>query len=275
MDGVPDLPVDPALALETDGSFDALLAALPALYREGALPASVHTAGEARPGALFARTLAVEGDPAAASRVEARIERIAPGLTSRLVRASLSETDGIETDVLRLVARVAARGADAAEDWRFGPAHRVAVWAQRTGRERHRMEAFVRFERHEDAAGAEHYVAHVAPEHHVLPLLTDHFADRYPAMRWAIVDVRRRLALVHATPALERAPGEPPTRIVPAGRATEGLVETPDEAAFQALWQVYFRAVDIAERKNLALHQRHVPRRYWPYLTEKRPAPTP
>ena len=130
------------------------------------------------------------------------------------------------------------------------------------------MEAFVRFERHEDAAGVEHFVAYVRPEHHVLPLLGEHFADRYPVMRWAVVDVHRRLALVHDTPAVERAADAPPTRIVPA-HALAAMDETPDEAAFQAMWQTYFRAVDIQERKNLALHQRHVPRRYWPYLTEK------
>ncbi len=267
--GAPALPVDPALVLETDGQFAALLCALPLLYAEGALPSRVDTAGAARDGALFGRTLVVETDEALARRVEARLETLAPGLVSRLHRAFLSEADGAELDVLRLAVRVAARGADAADDWRFGPAYRVARLAQRVGRERHRMEAFVRFERHAAADGDEMYVATVSPECHVLPLLTDHFADRYPTMRWAIVDARRGLALVHATPATERAPGEPPTRIVPAAAVVQPD-EAPDEAAFQAMWQAYFRAVDIPERKNLALHQRHVPRRYWPFLTEKR-----
>ena len=40
------------------------------------------------------------------------------------------------------------------------------------------------------------------------------------------------------------------------------------------MWRAYFRAVDIPERKNLRLHLRHVPKRYWPYLTEKRAEPS-
>ena len=264
MTGAPDLRVDAQLGVETDGSFAALLCALPLLYGAGALPAAVSTVGEPRTGALFGHTLEVATDAGVASRVEARIEQLAPGLVSRLLRAFLSEQDGIETDVLRLVVRVAARDASVADDWRFGPAHR----AQRVSRERHRMEAFVRFERHTDAHGVEHFVAHVRPEYHVLPILGAHFADRYGPMRWAVVDVRRRLALVHDAPATERAPDVPPTRLVPAHALGE-MDETPDESTFQAMWQTYFRAVDIPERRNLALHQRHVPRRYWPYLTEK------
>ncbi len=39
---------------------------------------------------------------------------------------------------------------------------------------------------------------------------------------------------------------------------------------FQRMWQVYFHAVTIPERANPRLPLRHVPRRYWPTLTEKR-----
>ena len=69
---------------------------------------------------------------------------------------------------------------------------------------------------------------------------------------------------------MDRAAGDSPTRIVPA--VTLGLGdEAPDEAAYQRMWRAYFQAVTIPERRNLALHLRHVPKRYWPYLTEKQP----
>ena len=130
------------------------------------------------------------------------------------------------------------------------------------------MEAFVRFERRADAeTGAERWAAVARPEYHVLPLLTEHFAARYPTLAWRIVDARRRLALVH-TPEPDRQPGELATVIVPAD--TLDLPDAaPDEAAAQAMWRAYFQAVTIPERRNLRLHLRHVPKRYWPYLTEK------
>ena len=102
---------------------------------------------------------------------------------------------------------------------------------------------------------------------HVLPVIHGHFETRYPTLDWRIVDDRRGLALVH-TPADRRPAGAPASRIVPT--VTLGLSpEAPDEAAYQRMWRAYFQAVTIPERRNLKLHLRHVPRRYWPYLTEK------
>ena len=265
----PPLPVDPHLAVETDGTLAGLLCAYAETYRRGSLPSAVGLIGEPASGTLFGDVLRVETDAAIASRVERGLDRLVPGLVGRIHRAVLSERPGIEVTALRLADAVRAEGAAAAEDWTFAPAREVAQWSGRVGREAHRMEAFVRFERHV-ADGAETWVATARPEYHVLPILHGHFATRYPTLAWRIVDARRGLALVH-TPAPERGAGAPATRIVPA--VTLGLGdEAPDELAYQRMWRAYFQAVTIPERRNLALHLRHVPKRYWPYLTEKRAA---
>ena len=47
-------------------------------------------------------------------------------------------------------------------------------------------------------------------------------------------------------------------------------IVTEDEPLYQQLWQQYFNSVNIAARKNLKLHIRHMPKRYWKYLIEKR-----
>lgn len=262
-------PVDPALAFETDGTFGGLLGAYAEAHRRRALPAEVREAGAPASGALFGDVLRVEAGPEAAERVERGLERERPGLVGRLRRAFLSERPGMEVAVLRLVDAVAHRGGSVVDDWTFEPAREVARWAQRVGREAHRMEAFVRFERLE-AEGPEAYVATVRPEHHVLPLLPSHFEARFPTLAWRIVDARRGLALVH-TPAPVRPEGEPAVRLVPAAALDRGE-HTSEEVAYQAMWRAYFQAVTIPERRNLKLHLRHVPKRYWPYLTEKREA---
>jgi probable DNA metabolism protein len=266
------LSIDPALAFETDGTFGGLLSAYAVAYRRGALPAEVRLAGHPAPGALFGEAVRVGADAALAVRVERGLERARPGLVGRLHRAFLSERDGMEVSALRLIDAVANRGADAAEDWTFGPAVEVSRWSGRVGREAHRMEAFVRFERHADPSGveAERYVAWARPEYHVLPIIGAHFEARYPTLAWRIVDVRRGLALVH-TPEPERAPGAPASQIVPAS-ALDLPDQAADEAHYQTMWRAYFRAVTIPERRNLKLHLRHVPKRYWPYLTEKQGA---
>ena len=264
----PALPVDPHLAVETDGTFDGLLCAYAEAYRHGALPSAVGLIGAPRSGDLFTEPLCIETDEAIALRVRRGLDRSAPSLTGQMWRAVLSERPGIEVAALRVADAVRAEGAAAAEDWTFEPTREVRQWSGRVGREAHRMEAFVRFER-EVVDGAETWTATARPEYHVLPILHPHFEARYPTLAWRIVDDRRGLALVH-TPASARPSGEPASRIVPT--TTLGIAqEAPDEAGYQTMWKAYFQAVTIPERRNLKLHLRHVPRRYWPYLTEKQP----
>ncbi len=266
------LPVDPALTFETDGTFAGLLASYAEAHRRQALPAEVRTLGDPASGALFAEAVPLETHAALADRVERGVERLKAGLVGRMRRAFLSERPGMEVAVLRLIGAVADRGADAAEDWTFEPAREVARWSGRVGREAHRMEAFVRFERIDEEIGQheapETFAARIRPEYNVLPILHGHFETRYPALAWRIVDVRRSLALVH-TPAPLRAEGQSPSQIVPADTLDLPATTTDEEERYQRMWRAYFRAVTIPERRNLALHLRHVPKRYWPYLTEK------
>ncbi len=240
-----------------DGSFDGFLCALAAAWHDDAPAIEVET--DTPQGGLFGEAVSVRTDKALAERVRAAlVGRMGADAVRRIYRVFLSEQPGVERTLLELVRAVVERGAEALTDFRHGPAWRAERLAQQVGREVHRMHAFVRFE----ACGGDGYLATVTPDFNVLPLIGDHFAARYPAMRWAIVDARRRTALVH---------DETGTRLVPAPEAaTDRRAE--DEAAFQRMWQTYFRAVTIPERANPRLHRQHVPRRYWPRLTELRVA---
>ncbi len=64
-------------------------------------------------------------------------------------------------------------------------------------RERHKMEAFVRFREIADDEGAL-YVAWFEPEHHVVELTAPFFARRFASMRWSILTAARQRALEHA-----------------------------------------------------------------------------
>ena len=275
-DGVPALEVDPHLTLATDGTFAGLLSAYGAAYRRRALPSQIVQAGAAVSGALFADVLEVGTDDEVAGRLERGLERAVPGIVARMRRAFLSERPGIEVAVIRLAEAVRLDPA-VVEDWTFEPSRTVSQWSGRVGREAHRMEAFVRFETRSPSAdsgqalegGSEQFVAEIRPEYNVLPILHHHFETRYPTLAWRIVDVRRGIALVH-TPEPDRAPGQPATALVPTSDLEVGE-HTSEESAYQSMWRAYFRAVDIPERKNLKLHLRHVPKRYWPYLVEKQP----
>jgi probable DNA metabolism protein len=55
-----------------------------------------------------------------------------------------------------------------------------------------------------------------------------------------------------------------------AGGHDVSAIYDESELLYQMLWQQYFNSVNIAARKNTRLHLRHMPKRYWKYLPEKR-----
>jgi probable DNA metabolism protein len=141
----------------------------------------------------------------------------------------------------------------------------VTQTARKVGREKHRMEAFVRFQQLKDGL----YYAAVEPDFNVLPLILPHFRSRYADQDWLIYDLRRRYG-IHYTKETGQAAevqmdwGEH----VADGRPGTSLYGER-EALYQALWKDYFKHTGIPARKNPALHLRHIPKRYWRNLTEK------
>jgi probable DNA metabolism protein len=237
-----------------DGSFDGLLSAIFEAFRQRG-EAADFVAGEPAPS-LFAAPLAVATNSGHARRVERGIaSRAGEDAVERLYRAFLSEEEGVERVIYAYIQAVVKHGGRAAENLLLEPVTEVARLAKRTGREVHRMHAFVRFEEQEDGS----FAATVEPDCDVLPLIGEHFRRRFPTMRWRIDDLRRGYALVHEGGELHLAPL--------ARQPGAGAVH---EERFQDLWRTYFSAVNIPERANPRLHLQHLPRRYWRHLTEKR-----
>ncbi|KFF10257.1 DNA metabolism protein [Chryseobacterium soli] len=127
-------------------------------------------------------------------------------------------------------------------------------------RERHRMTAFVRFEKMQDNV----FFAKIDPDFNVLPLIRKHFKDRYQDQKWMIYDLRRNYGILYD---LETCDFFYPEEKLDLSRYQQQFHE--EENQYQKLWQRYFTKTNIVERKNLKLHIQHVPRRYWKYLTEK------
>ena len=93
--------------------------------------------------------------------------------------------------------------------------------------------------------------------------------NRYADQQWIIYDTKRKYGLFYDLHKVEEVTFDfqPETK-----GTTKYLPEnaTADkEELFGLLWQDYFRSTNIPARKNMKLHIRHVPKRYWKYLTEK------
>ena len=148
----------------------------------------------------------------------------------------------------------------------------LAQTVKSVGREKHRMEAFVRFEHTTDDI----YFARVEPDFNVLPLIGDHFRQRYQDQHWAIYDLARGYGIYYDKS--QSTPSRPAalqtiTDLDDAVLRNPASVHSPDEQRYQQFWQGYFTNVNIKERKNPRLHKQYLPQRYWKYLSEKQILP--
>lgn len=139
-------------------------------------------------------------------------------------------------------------------------------------REKHRMEAFVRFEHTTDDI----YFARIEPDFNVLPLIGEHFRQRYQDQHWAIYDLARGYGIYYdksqSTPT-RPAKLQTITDLNDAVLRHPASIHSPDEQRYQRFWQGYFTNVNIKERKNTRLHRQYMPQRYWKYLSEKQILP--
>lgn len=262
--GAPAL-TNPPLDYTYDGSFEGLLTVLFSIYDRKAAPNSIQPLGAVQ-GGLFAQPVDIATDEATAARVwEGLLRHMDSDARTRLFHTFLSEQPDRELLIFRYADLAMRAGRDISENYADDNVRRVAHIAQQMYREKHRMEAFVRFEKTSDGL----YHATIDPDFDVLPLIAPHFTKRYADQRWLIFDRRRRYGLYYdltRTDVVEFE-SEAPQR----SNAVSATVLDEREPLFKLLWQSYFDHVNIPERKNMKLHRRHMPLRYWRYLSEKQP----
>ena len=137
-----------------------------------------------------------------------------------------------------------------------------------------RMKQFIRFQKAKDGT----YLAVVAPDHHVLPLVIDHFQDRFNDQPWLIYDAKRHYGFYYAASA-DAVQGGKVIRVTFENEAAVPFdlengklnadVLSENDLLFQDLWRTYFKAICIKERMNPKKQLSDMPRRYWKYMTEK------
>ncbi|MET4107914.1 TIGR03915 family putative DNA repair protein [Hymenobacter sp. UYP22] len=249
-----------------DGSFEGLLTVLFTVYDRKSAPNSIQPLGAVQ-GGLFAQPVEVATDEAAAARVWKGLLQYMDGeARTRLFHTFLSEQPDRELVIFRYADLAMRAGRDISEHYADDNVRRVQRLAQQMYREKHRMEAFVRFEKTQDGL----FHATIEPDFDVLPLIAAHFTKRYADQRWLIYDRRRHYGLyydLHRTDIVQFDADTTPQR----STTVSATVLDEREPLYKLLWQAYFDHVNIPERKNLKLHRRHMPLRYWKYLSEKQP----
>ncbi|MGO8694289.1 MAG: TIGR03915 family putative DNA repair protein [Rectinemataceae bacterium] len=126
----------------------------------------------------------------------------------------------------------------------------------RVEKEIHRLAGLARFDLRRDGI----YSAALEPDHAVLPALAPHFLDRFSGRSFALVDCRRRLAILSAAGELHFLGERDALELLPEERGSEA----------ERLWRLYFAAAENPGRRNPELQRRFMPERYWKYLVELR-----
>lgn len=212
---------------------------------------------------LFGNNRYVECNDEKAARVW---KGIAKHLTNSslqdIYKTFLSELPDMEDMLLQYIRYTLAKG-DVSKDFSNPAVLFVAEMTRKVHREKHRMEAFVRFRQTADDL----YYATVEPDFNVLPLIAIHFEKRYADQQWMIYDMRRNYGIYYDFNAVSIV--EIDFKDLLAKREVSDSVLHEQEEEYEKLWQNYFKSVNIASRKNPKLHRQHMPLRYWKYLTEK------
>jgi len=252
-------------SLYYDGTFNGLLTCIFISFEEKLNVVSINPP-DATNADLFSKSIEVIADTTKANRVWQGFKKFASHRgQSAVYYAYLSEEPGIELDILSYFQHTFHHKESVDGDFANSQILKVAQTAKKVGREKHRMEAFVRFKLTRDNI----YFATIEPDFNVLPIINKHFTSRYSDQQWIIYDTKRKYGLYYD---LQN------TGIISIDFSknlefSEEIQEIfdDDEQDFQKLWKNYFESTTIKSRINKRLHHQHVPKRYWKYLIEKNP----
>jgi len=247
-----------------DGSYEGLFTAFFAVYEYKLPDAHIHVEGHADVS-LFGKVHIVVTDKMKSLRVYKKLEeKLSRKSMQQLYKAYLSGDKDIENTMLRYIQYVIASKNSVETNYGHPDVLFIQQLSRKVDREKHRMEAFIRFQLTKDQL----YFAIIQPDYNVIPLISNHFEKRYADQRWFIYDSRRKYGIYYNLETVEEV--EMSFSADLNNKHGIALLCDEQEELYQKLWQQYFTSVNIAARKNMKLHIQHMPRRYWRFLTEKK-----
>jgi len=221
-------------------------------YYQRELPSMIFAYGETQATMFPVKEIATDYD--SARKVEHSISHSISNEALRLVRLCyFSEAEHREIIILnflRLGYKIGARVTDMLANDTVSVITKIA---RSVSRESGYYREFLRFSDYDGAL-----VAIIEPKNFVLPMIVDHYCDRFPSEQFLIYDEVHKHALVYQN-------GE--SVIMP----LENL-ELPKACAkeekYRTLWKNFYDTIAIEGRVNLKLRMNNMPKRYWKHLTE-------
>lgn len=270
-----------------DGSLEGMLSAIFAAYANHEDPDDIVAAGQVQPR-LGQRIASIQTDMGHAERVARTLRDRCGWKAYCAVRdAALFEGEGAATAAYRFVRyaldlhkrrdcahcrkrascagaqgsgpcpRLAGRAISDITHPAVQPLHRIqrSVFA-----ECEHVRQFARFE-HLRGQGADVWFARCNPKAAVVPLVMDHFVDRFSIQPFILYDEAHGIAGIYEGKRWHLVRTEGLGELALPGHAEE-------ERLMQTAWRRFYQAVAVESRYNPELRQHFMPKRFWRNLTE-------
>jgi len=246
-----------------DGSFKGFLTLIFTVFEEK-IEVSAISPEESVQSDMFSSPTFITTDLEKYNRVKLGLKKVlSASADKQLYFAFLSEIKGIEMQLLHYIKEAFRNKNFSSTDFGNPVVLKINQVSKMVSREKHRMEAFVRFQLTKEDI----FFATIEPDFNVLPLILKHFESRYADQKWIIYDLKRNFGLFYNLQKTSYINLE--FNRDHKEKSDKSSIYKHCEKEFQQLWQEYFSSTNIKSRKNMKLHLQHVPKRYWKYLTEK------
>lgn len=256
--------VSKEITLIYDGSFNGFLTAVYIAF-EGRINVVDIQKNNTIQNGLFSETETIFTHVEKAKRVWNGIRNKSYNAISTIYFAFLSEKEGIEFILYNYIKKLMAQNGKQ-QDFADEGVLSISQLARKVGKEKHRIEAFVRFQLTKDGI----YFANIEPDFDVLPLISKHFRNRYADQQWLIYDVKRNYGIYYDLEGVELVSLN--LSEVYHNNTKQSSVFKQEENHCQGLWNAYFKSSNIKSRINKKLHTQQVPKQHWKYLSEKKEA---
>ena len=240
------------IAYMYDGSFEGLLCCVYESYYQRELPSMIFCNSEMQETLFPVKEIVT--DQNSAKKVEHSISHSISNEALRLVRlCNFSKMENREIAILNFLRLGYKIGAPVTDMLADDTVRTITKTAQNVSRESVYYKEFLRFS---DYNGA--LVAIIEPKNFVLPMIVDHYCDRFPSEKFLIYDESHKYAIVYQNGSSAIMPLE--------------NLELPEACAkeekYRALWKSFYDTIAIEGRINPKLRMNNMPKRYWKHLTE-------
>lgn len=246
-----------------DKTFEGLLTCVFDAYSRKTFPDKILAIGDVAP-LFMIQSHDVITDESKANRVWAAIRtKLSKNACNMLTHVWLSEEEGSEELLFRYICKTIDAPASIELNFGDNDVLRIAQIAKQVSKEQHFLKMFIRFQKAADDV----FFAPVSPKCNALPLVIEHFVDRFADQKWIIYDIKRRYGYYYDMKTTIEITLEDDEHLL-SGKLDESLL-AQDEKIFQELWKGYFKSMTIKERINPKLQRQHMPKRFWKLLIEK------